>query len=144
MEFRKELERLISTYGKAYYSDERVKLIWKEVGMLPASSFESIVEHLISESRQAPLIPEIRERAARAREFLWKEQKAEQSNVIEFNSMLCIQCGGIGVVLARRKESLNNGYAFKCNCANGSRYPAKYPTWNESIAEVYVMTSEAS
>lgn len=66
-EFDTQMGRLADAYPKAY-SQERVKLVWREVGTLPAAAWTRVVDTLIGECRMPPLLPEIRDAVARARE----------------------------------------------------------------------------
>jgi hypothetical protein len=126
-EFQIEMGRLVSTFGKQHYPEERVKLIWREVGNLTGNAFANMVEGLISECRQAPLIPEIREKAAKVRERAWSEQK-KTADVISINKNLCAHCGGAGSFPARNKAD-RSAFAFKCNCSFGKNDMRPFPVW---------------
>jgi hypothetical protein len=74
-EFTRQMERLIANYGKTAYSDERIKLIWKEVNELDARRFETVVDRFIGEFRQPPLMHEFREELSHYREKNWHLEK---------------------------------------------------------------------
>lgn len=84
-EFIRQMNRLISVYGVAFYAEERRKLVWNEVGMLPDATVTRIVDSMIGSLRQAPLLPEFREYAAREREKAWlAEKKLRADDAKEF------------------------------------------------------------
>lgn len=66
--FQLHVGRLVNNYGKVHYSEERVKLLWREVQHLSPEWMERTVDRFIGESRYAPLLPEFREEAAKERE----------------------------------------------------------------------------
>lgn len=83
-EFDREMSRLAETFPNAY-RDERRKLIWREVYQLPAQVWAKVVDYLIGDSRQPPMMPEIREAVSRERERSWQFKKREhQAQAQEF------------------------------------------------------------
>lgn len=78
--FQQGMSRLSSTFGKQAYSVERTSLIWREMNTLPDGAWIKIVDELIGTHRQAPLLPEIRELAAIARERFWSKEKKQHAN----------------------------------------------------------------
>jgi hypothetical protein len=74
-EFDLQVNRLKDCFGDRSYSDERVKVIWKEVKDLNGKWFSRVVDRFIGEERQAPLMPQFREEIAIERERLWKIEK---------------------------------------------------------------------
>lgn len=82
-EYQTQLNRLAATFGPAAYQGERMELIWQEVGTLPVEAFKRIVNTLIGECRNAPLLPEIRKEAAIERERLAAREKANHSRESE-------------------------------------------------------------
>ena len=128
--FQAQIQRLSNVFGGAYKT-ERTQLIWKEMGNLPEDSFSRIVDRLIAECRQAPLLPEFREFAASEREKLWTKRKA---NVVSFplrENARCSTCHDTGTVLARRKDDFTP-WAFKCVCGNGRNNPRAFHEWQPS------------
>lgn len=132
-EFDIQMARLSSTFGKTAYPDERRKMIWREVSSLSSGAFSNIIERLISESRQAPLLPEIRELAAGYRV---KQTKYAQNN----GGYSCSICGGGGSLIARRKDD-KSPWAFKCSCTAGRNDVRRFPPWQESFRETYEVTN---
>lgn len=135
-DFVPQMNRLMTTFGKAHYPSERLDLIWKEVGSLESADFNRIVDYLISELRQAPLLPEIREQAARARERAWNRQKKERFAPVVPIRSVCSRCYDSGVVLARLKTD-RSAFAFKCSCSNGRADRRNYPVWTVSDEEMF-------
>lgn len=77
-EFKRQTDRLIATYGPAAYSEERVTLIWREVGQLDADWLRRTVDFLIGSERQAPLVQAFSEAATRERERAWKQERERE------------------------------------------------------------------
>lgn len=75
-EFSKQMVRLVNTYGKQAYPDERVKLLRRELGNMTGQEFELVVDQLISENDRPPMMPKIREAIAAVRERSWQREKA--------------------------------------------------------------------
>lgn len=75
--FKIQVTRLLNTFGKAAYPDERVNLMWRELSGLPDESWTRMVDTLIADHRFAPLMPEIRDLAAIEREKAWAIEKAQ-------------------------------------------------------------------
>lgn len=73
--FESEMKRMSENFGKAGYSNERVKLIWREVKDLDDNWFSRLVDSFIGDCRQAPLVPEFRNAASEERERAWKREK---------------------------------------------------------------------
>lgn len=129
--FQGQIQRLSNVFGGAYKT-ERTQLIWNEMGNLPDDAFKRIVDRLISECRQAPLLPEFRDQAAVEREKIWSRQKAMgsvMSNLHEFAK--CSTCHGSGSVLVRRKDD-HSPWAFKCGCPAGRNNPRNFPLYQPS------------
>lgn len=129
--FQVQMNRLANTFGGAYKT-ERTQIIWREMGNLPEEAFTRMVDKLIGECRQAPMIQEFREAASSEREKIWSKTKDDRmsrtmDNVRAFAS--CGQCHGQGVVLARRRDD-SSPWAFKCVCSQGRNDPRNFPIWN--------------
>src|SRR5690349_8421127 len=76
-EFDFQMRRL-ETRWKGVYVDELKKLIWREVGHFSSEWFEQAVDRLLGNSRQAPLVQDFAEAAAREREKVHASEKAKQ------------------------------------------------------------------
>ncbi len=75
--FRTQMQRMIDAFGAQHYKQERLAMVWKELGALSDSAFTRVVDRLIAESRYAPLLPEFRDAAAVEREQAWRHEKRE-------------------------------------------------------------------
>lgn len=69
--FATQVDRLRERFGRQTYSQEFVKLLWREFEQLPDPWLIKTVDRFIGDSRHAPLMPEFREQAA-----VWREQNA--------------------------------------------------------------------
>jgi len=125
--FQSQIQRLSNVFGGAYKT-ERTQLIWREMQNLPEDSFSRIVDRLIAECRQAPLLPEFREFAAAEREKLWAKRKSNVVNLPSRVSASCSTCKDTGTILARRKDDCTP-WAFKCVCGVGRNNPRAFPEW---------------
>jgi len=76
-EFDSQMVRLVKTFGKAAYADERCFILWQEVKDMPASWFIRTVNEFIGSYRQAPLLAEFREAVAKGREKVYEIQKRQ-------------------------------------------------------------------
>jgi len=123
-EFQTHMVRLASTFGKAAYSDERIKLIFKAVERFSAAWWESAVDSMIAYSRQAPLMTEIGELISREREREWDKKKQDQPKPEWAPHWSCSDCKDRGVWLAKNK-TLHGVYAFRCACNMGLSDPRK-------------------
>jgi hypothetical protein len=81
-EFQKHMDRLANQWRNTYAQD-RVTRIWNEVQSLPGGWWERAVDEFLDDSRQAPLMSQIRESASRERERLRASQKQKESNEAE-------------------------------------------------------------
>lgn len=129
-EFQTEINRLASVFGGAYKT-ERAALIWHEMQNLSADSFKRIVDKLIGECRQAPMIQEFREAASPERERMHSIRKSQRaaemmSKIVAYAS--CSNCHDTGAVLARHKVD-KSPWAFRCGCSHGRNEPRNYPKW---------------
>jgi len=68
-EFSMQMSRLVANFGDRNYSDERIKLFWREAEPLDITMWKRIVEKFIAECRYAPLLPELREAISVEREY---------------------------------------------------------------------------
>lgn len=128
-EFNAQMNRLTAQFGKSFYTTERQVLIWDAVGTLDGFTFRRIVDKLIGECRQAPLVPEIREHVARERERLWSSTKRDPMQYPTGRGVLCPQCKDSGALLALPKDGKSGPYAFKCLCDSGLSDGRKFPSW---------------
>jgi hypothetical protein len=81
--FQRQMTRLSETFGKQAYGQERVQLLWREVGQLSDEWMTSVTDDFIGGCRQAPLLAEFRERAAIERERLWQIEKRQHTRECE-------------------------------------------------------------
>lgn len=87
-EFNTQMLRLIGNFGKPNYSDERSKLIWRDVQGMDGIDFARMVDGFISDFKFAPLGNDFREGMAKQRE--WKhygEKKIHAKEAFEFYTM---------------------------------------------------------
>lgn len=68
-EFTFQIDRLIKTFGKAPYPEERSLMIFSEISDLPIQWMIRTVDHFIGCSRSAPLLPEFKSEADKHRRF---------------------------------------------------------------------------
>lgn len=78
-EFQTQILRLIRVYGEPAYKTERTQLIWREMSSLPADSFCRVVDFLIAECRQPPMLKEFREAVSIEREKLHAKEKKDHT-----------------------------------------------------------------
>ena len=76
-EFDTEMIRLKNTFGEKNYSEERMRIIFKETQFIDFAFFRSCVDELIGSSKFTPLLPEFREIATKFREI--KERQKDQA-----------------------------------------------------------------
>lgn len=74
-EFQIQMNRLIGTYGKANYNEDRSSLIFQEVKDFDLPWFKKLVDKFIGENKFAPLVPEFREACIDERETSWSKEK---------------------------------------------------------------------
>src|SRR6185503_561753 len=104
---------------------------------LSVQSFQRIVNKLIGECRQAPMIQEFREAASPERERIHSERKKQ--NVYSFTDRQlagCSNCHDSGSVLARHKVD-KSPWAFKCVCSHGRNEVRNYPTWESGYLKEF-------
>jgi hypothetical protein len=130
-EFNSQMQRLITNFGRTAYSQERSTLIWRETQAIEGPLFERIVDRLIGECRQAPLLPEIRDAVGREKSRLWEREKtshhAQSAQVIPL--VRCRMCEDTGVIRALAKGESFGFYAFKCCCEKAKSDPRRFPEW---------------
>ncbi len=56
---------------------------------------------------------------------------------IEFTPR-CWSCYDSGIILARKLETLDQPYAFLCDCDHGIKRGNTYPRWNDANKNKYV------
>jgi len=78
-EFSEQMARLVAQFGKTSYSDERLKLLYRELRGTNPRVWERVVDILLGEARYAPMLPDIREHLSRERERLHAIEKAQHS-----------------------------------------------------------------
>lgn len=112
-QFAFQMNRLAKAFPNAY-SDERIRLVWREIGSLEGSWLEKTVDRFIGEFRHAPLMPEFREAAAIERERVREIQKREEKQGAEaFMSALSeSETRGICEQIRRRLQGYTSDAEF--------------------------------
>lgn len=82
-EFSQQMNRIMSTFGKHYYSEERMELIWAEVQHMSIEWMKHTADKFIGEHRQAPLLIEFREEICKSRERSYQSEKAQHTQEAE-------------------------------------------------------------
>ena len=119
-EFQSGMSRLMGQWGNAYGPD-RVKLIARELRGLNASTWERLVDRLLGECRQPPLLPEIRDALARERERTATEPRP--LTLVWSVTASCEYCWDLGVYLCSKKDA-GGKWAFRCHCHKGLNHPS--------------------
>jgi hypothetical protein len=76
--FQNQMGRL-SERWRGVYVPSLVEIIWREASQLSNEWFTRTVDDLIGCCRQAPLMPELRERISIERERLWQQEKKQNA-----------------------------------------------------------------
>lgn len=76
-EFSRHMQRLVAQFGKNTYSDERIKIIYRELEPFDIDWWGRTVDRFLGESRLAPLMTEIRAEISLERERRNSIQKAQ-------------------------------------------------------------------
>lgn len=79
LEFTKQIGRLKETYGDKIYNDERLAILWHEVGSYSNEIWERAISELIASHQKAPLLPEIRKSIALQRERAYAHEKSRHT-----------------------------------------------------------------
>ena len=88
-EFQFQITRIMNTFGKTAFTEERVKLIWSSVKELDDDWFLKTCDHFLATMRQAPLPNDFFESAGKERERLWEIEKANRrEESARFSNML--------------------------------------------------------
>lgn len=136
LEFNEQVNRLRSVYGDKAYPDERVRLLWREVGSLSSAWFESAVSGLIQSCRQAPLAHEFSPMISDERERVYRKQKEKELVTREITSYSCEYCKDMGVFLCIKNDDRSVPYVFRCHCARGrSDLRRKIPHYTRESAD---------
>lgn len=77
-EFNTQLDRLRDAFTDKPFSDQRVKLIWREVQPFDARWLLNLVDRMLSSERYAPMPNAFAEAAAIERERIWALEKAKE------------------------------------------------------------------
>lgn len=80
--FVSQMERLKQQFKQAY-SEERMKILWREVQDITDLAFERMVDRFLGECRVPPLVPEFREQVAKDRETAWSYEKRQHTEHAE-------------------------------------------------------------
>lgn len=118
-EFGAQIDRLKRTFGDRAYPEERNRLIYREVKDFDRRWLESVVDGLIANCRQAPILADFAQVISAEKERVWKKTRdAGESAWVERTSWACAYCCDSGVFLAR-KDSEPGPSAFRCHCERG-------------------------
>lgn len=123
------MERLINTFGKNAYGEERTKLIWREVKGFSFYWWQKTTDHLILECRQAPLLEQFGPLIAEERERLWKIQKKIKQKEPWGENHKCNLCRDIGTLAMPDENGIL--YAYRCYCPSGREREEKFPVYSE-------------
>lgn len=158
--FNDQIQRLVSTFGKTNFSDERVKLIWNISERLNENEFKQIVNHFLANARYAPL-PDDFNQAVKA------ELKSRPQGYMAIDvtrGKPCTKCLGTGEMEAqcivemfnllaptisqsdyaeyvRRHDKTTLGvmFGFICDCSNGASYNGKAKVrWSDTCTQYYM------
>lgn len=77
IQFTGQFNRLIETYGKKAFPEERNKLIWKQLADMDADWFTRLVDKMIGDLRHAPMLADFRDAANRERKRLFDQEVNE-------------------------------------------------------------------
>jgi hypothetical protein len=75
IDFNTQYQRLVKHFGKTAMSEEKAILIWREVREYDASWFGRVIDHMIGNLRQAPIMVDFREWISKERERRWDREK---------------------------------------------------------------------
>lgn len=128
------MDRLKSTYGVKSYPDERVEVVFREVGSLPSHELELIVTELIGTNRHAPMLDDIRKQAADVKKRYGDKRELSFLQTNEGDG--CKWCDKKGFILAQ-SVALGSNFVFSCGCKYFLFYSWPYPQWNESLLSDY-------
>lgn len=78
-----QFNRLASVFGANHYHEERRTLIWREVQSFDGEWLRRLVDELIANERQAPLMPQFREAITRERERVYHQEKQQHKQEAE-------------------------------------------------------------
>jgi hypothetical protein len=110
--FQFQIERLINTFGKGKFHDERIALIWDDVNTLDDVWFAKLVDGFLKTMHQAPLPIdfEMAARDARSRRGL----ASKMPEIHELNlPITCLECSDSGIRFSE------NNYVSRCSCSAG-------------------------
>lgn len=78
-QFMPQMNRLVTTFGKNAYGEERVKLIYRTVKDFDLGWWSKTVDDFIGYFRQPPLLTEVAEKASAERERRWADEKKQHA-----------------------------------------------------------------
>ena len=113
-DFSKQIERLRDVYGPKTYSAERIVVLHAALKNTSEQDFEQAVTSLIADSRQAPMLNELKAAVEAARHA--RPMRMVVNNTAASN---CRRCGGDGYLRIENER----GYEIlhRCNCEAGYR-----------------------
>lgn len=89
-DFKSQMTRLEETFGSRAMPKERAELIWRTVKDMPFAWLVRIVDQMIGDNRQAPLLRDFRDASYRERQSHFKEDVEMASQIWdtgEFNGL---------------------------------------------------------
>jgi hypothetical protein len=133
--FQSQMTRLVATFGKSHYSDERIRVFWKAVKDERGEWWADCVDHWIGHERQAPLMQQVQEALSREREKRSSQESREHSVTTWSPVWACNYCMDRGVYLAR-KNGMAALWGFRCHCSKGESDPRKFiPQFKQAHAD---------
>lgn len=87
-EFNAQISRLVATFNKSAFTDERITLIYKSVSGLKANEFGRIVDQFIANFRQAPLPKDFQEAANKERNARFKDYSHSSATIADLQKRM--------------------------------------------------------
>lgn len=105
-EFDSGITKLVNSYGEKFYSNERKIIIWNKLSSISGFLWRRMVDELLVNSRQPPLLKEF--------EIWLDENKSLEKKPDRIGD--CRKCNGFGSLLIEK-----NGYqyGYRCPCPAG-------------------------
>lgn len=73
-DFARHFDRLIQTFGARAFPEERNKLIWQQLCDMDDDWFGRLVDKMIGDLRQPPMLPDFRDSANRERKRIFDQE----------------------------------------------------------------------
>lgn len=126
LEFETEMQPIIKVFHERNYPTERKAMIFKALSPLTAGQFKSVVNHLTSTARMAPMPSDFKEACSGFFAGIANENRAKIDAQIS-NLPLCEDCGNEGMIMMHSNCPMKYKYAFKCGCKAGLLRNYKMP-----------------